>query len=175
MGAQPGEEAKQDTIEEQDCRQREGQPQSRRLIKRLLLTTPAWSGVEQSICQSLFHFAMGIVQQNSLLVPKPPHDCVPRLHAYPRRREHAQRMPHSLGIVVVASLPGLQRLLHAARTGRRATERPRLGEDVFVQGRIFARRDGISQGIAQDGVWPGGRTGGRRESLSARRRRCWCW
>lgn len=84
-------------------------------------------------------------------------------------------MPHRLGIVVVASLPRLQRLLHAAWAGRRAAERPRFREYVSVQGRIFARRDGVSQGIAQDRVWPGGRAGGGRDSLSAGRRRCWRW
>lgn len=43
MGTQPGEEAEQNSVEEQDCRQREGQPQSWRLVKRLLLATTAWS------------------------------------------------------------------------------------------------------------------------------------
>lgn len=43
MGSQSGEEAEQNTVEKQDCRQREGQPESWRLVKRLLLATAAWS------------------------------------------------------------------------------------------------------------------------------------
>lgn len=44
MDTQSGEEAEQNAVEEQDCRQREGQPQRWRLVKRLLLATAAWSG-----------------------------------------------------------------------------------------------------------------------------------
>lgn len=44
MGTQSGQEAKKNTVEEQNCRQRKGQSQSWGLVKRLLLAAAAWSG-----------------------------------------------------------------------------------------------------------------------------------
>lgn len=123
------------------------------------------SASQQSRCSPIIELV------DLLLAPKPLHDRVPHFHANPRRREDAQRVPDRLCIVVIASLPWLQCLVHAAWAWCRAAQRPRLGEDVFVKCRVFARRDGVSQGIPEDWVWPG-RAGSSalHDGLVARRR-----
>lgn len=65
MGAEPSQEAEKNTIEEQDCRQREGQPQSWRFVKWLLLATAAWSGnlVRQSVLLSVIYYSKFAIKE----------------------------------------------------------------------------------------------------------------
>lgn len=93
---------------------------------------------------------------------------LPALHANHGRDKHPQRVPHSRGVVVVAALPlRLQRLVHRRRRGRCPAQRPGPRNDVPVQRGIFARRNGIPERVAEDGV-----DGGGRRAFGGRRRGC---
>lgn len=62
-------------------------------------------------------------------------------------------MPHSLGVVIITTfLLRLQRLINRRGCRRRSAQRLGSRDDVFVKRGVLARGDGISKGIAEDGI-----------------------
>jgi hypothetical protein len=115
------------------------------------------------------------------LLHQPRRDDIPELHQGARRDKNAHRVPDRARIVIVGATHGDRFILLAvcalpfasASLARRLCApswwaiydplhlfdcrcpllkcaRPR--DDVFVEGRIFSRRDGVAEGVPEDGV-----------------------
>lgn len=126
--------------------------------KGSLLRAPPVALVQQSAKRPSHRLTLPARPGDSLSVHPPRHD-VPALHAEPCGGKDAQGVPHSPSVVVARRrilVPFLlQCPLDSARAGSGAPQSPRPRQHVLVQRRIFTRRDGVSQGVAQDGVVDG--------------------
>lgn len=169
VSPQPREEAEEKAVQEQYGREGDGESQGRRLEQRLLWALVTGTG-------GLSVSTPAIISEGKVSGRKKKDkprihaagNGLPALHANHGRDKHPQRVPHSRGVVVVAALPlRLQRLVHRRRRGRCPAQRPGPRNDVPVQRGIFARRNGIPERVAEDGV-----DGGRRRAFGGRRRGC---
>lgn len=169
--AQARQEPKQQAVQQEDGAERQRKPQRRGLLlfgaPRLLLLVPAHKPCRHSLPR--LH-TRARRDENAQRVP----DGARVIIIHHHRRRYLLRLVSRLPLALLCRFPlglplpvlsntadiPLHHPCHRVHRGRAPPQHARPRDDVFVEEGVFARRDGVAQGIAEDDGVAGGCGGG---------------